>query len=57
MITAAGHKPTVVFGRHAKIKWVQNGRSCMLVCSVSPSDRQTIHQSRSTLRRLLASEG
>lgn len=55
MITAAGYEPTIVFGRHAKIRWQQNGRVNTLICSISSSDRWAIFNSRSVLRRLLRS--
>jgi hypothetical protein len=52
-ITAAGYEPTVGIGSKHVIKWMQNGRPRMLVCSVSPSKQGALRHSRAVLRRLL----
>ncbi len=55
-IRAAGFEPSVVRGKHWKVSWVdRSGRVRLLVVSFSPSARRTRVQSRTTLRRLLAS--
>jgi hypothetical protein len=44
-------------GKHVKIKWLDQGRTYLLIVSRTPSDWRTSLNSRATLRRLLRSNG
>jgi hypothetical protein len=53
-LDAAGIKPTVSYGKHAKVSWHDaTGRRLVLVVSTSPSDTRARLNSRAVLRRLL----
>jgi len=43
-------------GKHIKIRWVNQGRTFLLVVSHSPSDRNSQLNSRTILRRLLRNQ-
>jgi hypothetical protein len=53
-LRACGFEPRVEQSKHFKVRWHDRaGRPRFVVISRSPSDRNTIHAARATLRRLL----
>jgi len=53
-LTAQGFAPTVVEGKHLKVRWRDaNGRTHQLIMARSPSDHRASHNTRARLRRML----
>jgi hypothetical protein len=55
MLAEHGFTPSISGKKHIKIRWVDGGRSYVLVISRSPSNRHAQVKSRAILRRLLRS--
>jgi hypothetical protein len=58
MLQKHGFTPTVRNGsKHLKIKWRDGNRTFTVVVSRSPSDRNAIGSARTTLKRILRTNG